>query len=295
MKNQFIITCESTCDLPYSYLVQRGVPVIFYKFVINGKQFEDNADRDKSASEQFYKQISEGGLPSTSQINAFEYEEFFKGVLKEHDCDILHIAFGTGMTPSYFKALEAVKNISTKHKIVVIDSLCSSSGYGLLVDEALDMRDNGCKMSEIQDYLMQNRNKIHHQFFSTDLTLFKRSGRVSGLSAMLAGILDINPIMHLNAEGRIIAYAKVRGKKRSIQKTASEILEHADGGSEYCGKLFIAHSDCEDLALQMKDEIQKIMPNQVGKIRLLNIGLIIASHCGKGTVAVFFHGDEREL
>lgn len=297
MKKSFIISCESTADLPYEYLKSRGVSVIFYKYVMGGEQYEDNAERSDEARQLFYQKIKEGALPSTSQINVYEYEQFFNEILKNYDCDVLHLALGTGLTPSCLKAVEAAKNIQnggSRHKITVIDSLCGSAGYGLLLDEVLDLRDKGVEFDKIVKYIMQNRNKIHHQFFATDLSLFRRSGRVSGLSAMLAGILDINPIMHLNAEGKIIAYSKVRGKKKSIQKTVSEILTHAENGMDYSGKMYVAHSNCPELAAQTVMEIEKAMTNQIGKIKLLNIGSIIASHCGQGTVAVFFHGDERK-
>ena len=86
-------------------------------------------------------------------------------------------------------------------KIVVIDTLCSSSGYGLLVDTAADMRDAGASLDEVADWVMQNRNKVHHQFFSSDMTQFHRTGRVSGATAMVASIMNICPIMRLDSKG----------------------------------------------------------------------------------------------
>ncbi len=293
--NNFILSCESTADLPYSYLQEKNVPVIFYNYTIDGIEYEDNAGRNQRAKEEFYAKIKNGGLPSTSQINQARYTEYFDSLLQKGD--LLHVAFGTGMTPSYHRAVEAVEELSKKYpkrKIIVVDSLCSSAGYGLLVDHAIELRDNGKSMEEIQKWIIANRNKLHHQFFSTDLTLFKRSGRVSGLSAMLAGILDINPIMHLNNEGRIIAYGKVRGTKKTIIKTVDEVIKHAENGENYSGNLYVAHSECINLANQVISELERRLPNQVGKIRLLEIGSIITSHCGQGTVAVFFWGDERE-
>ena len=293
--NNFILSCESTADLPYSYLQEKNVPVIFYNYTIDGIEYEDNAGRSKQAKEEFYAKIKNGGLPSTSQINQVRYTEYFDSLLQKGD--LLHIAFGTGMTPSYYRAVEAVEELSKKYpnrKIIVVDSLCSSAGYGLLVDHAIELRDNGKSMEEIEKWIIANRNKLHHQFFSTDLTLFKRSGRVSGLSAMLAGILDINPIMRLNSEGKIIAYGKVRGIKKTIIKTVDEVIKHAENGENYSGNLYVAHSECINLADQVIEELEKRLPNQVGKIKLLEIGSIITSHCGQGTVAVFFWGDERE-
>ena len=293
--NKFILSCESTADLPFSYLQEKNVPVIFYTYTINGVEYEDNAGRSDSAKAEFYRLIKEGGLPSTSQINEIRYEEFFDSLLQKGD--VLHVAFGTGMTPSYHRAVEAVEKLKSKYpnrKIIVVDSLCSSGGYGLLMDCAIELREQGKSMEQIYQWIIENRNKLHHQFFSTDLTLFKRSGRVSGLSAMLAGILDINPLMHLNSEGRIVAYGKVRGLKKTIKKTVDEVMLHIDHGDEYCDKLYVAHSECIDLAKEVISELESRLPKLVGKIKILQIGSIITSHCGKGPVAVFFWGDERK-
>ena len=243
---------------------------------------------------RFYRFLEEGKMPSTSQTNVFKYTEFFAELLKKGD--VLHIAFGSGMTPSVKNALAAADELRKEfpnRKIIVVDSLCSSSGYGLLVDGAADMRDRGCTMEEIEQWLLDNRQKVHHQFFSTDLKYFRRSGRVSGATATIGSILNICPIMRLDDTGHIIAYDKVRGKKRAIQRTIQEMEKHAENGLQYSGKCWICHSNCLADAQETKEVIRQKFPNISEDIRICDIGTIIASHCGPGTVAVFFFGDER--
>lgn len=140
---------------------------------------------------------------------------------------------------------------------------------------------------------MENRKKVHHQFFSTDLQYYRRSGRISGSAAALGAILNICPIMRLDDTGHIIAYDKVRGKAKARQKTIQTMLEHVQDGAQYAGKCWICHSNCLEEALKTKAEIQAQFPNLCGDVRICDIGTIIASHCGPGTVAVFFFGDER--
>ena len=110
---------------------------------------------------------------------------------------------------------------------------------------------------------------------------------------MLATILNICPIMRLDDEGKIIAYDKVRGKKAAIKRTVDTMEKHAEGGASYSGKCFICHSDCMEEALMTRDAVRERFPNITGDIRIFDIGTIIASHCGPGTVAVFFIGDKR--
>ena len=294
MNDTFILSCESTVDLPYDYVNGRKIPVLFYSYTVDGQEFPDDMGRDPEALPRFYHFLEEGKIPATSQINAFKYKEYFEELLQKGD--VLHIAFGSGMTPSVNNAVEAANMLREEfpdRKIAVIDSLCSSSGYGLLVDEAADMRDRGCSMEEVTRWIMENRQKIHHQFFSTDLKYYRRSGRMSGAAATVGAILSICPIMCLDDGGHIIAYDKVRGKKKAIQRTIQVMEEHAQNGLQYSGKCWICHSNCLAEAEETKEAVRQKFPSICGEIRICDIGTIIASHCGPGTVAVFFFGDER--
>ena len=294
MQHAFILSCESTIDLPYTYTDERQIPVLEYAYTVDGQSWPDDMGRDPDSLSRFYQFLAEGKLPSTSQLNEAQYEDFFAPLLEQGD--VLHIAFGSGMTASVQNANLAAETLREKYperKLVVIDSLCSSSGYGLLVDAAADMRDAGRSLDETADWVTANCNKVHHQFYSTELKFYRRSGRMSGATAAIATILDICPIMRLDDKGRIIAYGKVRGKKAAVRETVRTMEQHAQGGADYAGKCFICHSNCRAEAEATRDAVAAAFPHIRGEIRICDIGPIIASHCGPGTVAVFFFGDER--
>ena len=129
MRSGFILSCESTIDLPYSYCEQRDIPVLFYSYQVDGVSYEDDMGRDPEALPQFYGFLDAGKLPSTAQLNEFQYETFFDALLQQGD--VLHIAFGSGMTASVQNAMLAAETLREKYpkrKLTVIDSLCSSSG-----------------------------------------------------------------------------------------------------------------------------------------------------------------------
>ena len=171
MERKFILSCCSTVDLPYSYMEQRDIPVLFYTYVVDGQEYVDDMGRDPEALPRFYRFLQEGKLPQTSQINVATYLDFFEQQLQHGD--LLHLSFTSGQSGSVHNAEFADKMLQEKYpdkKIVVIDTLCSSSGYGLLVDTAADMRDAGASLDEVADWVMRNRNKVHHQFFSSDMT-----------------------------------------------------------------------------------------------------------------------------
>ena len=290
----FTLSCESTVDLPFSYVNSRDIPVLFYEYSIDGQPYPDDMLRDPAALPRFYQFLDDGKMPSTSQLNEFGYESFFEAQLQKGD--LLHIAFGSGMTQSVQNAVQAAQTLRQRYphrRLEVIDSLCSSSGYGLLVDYAADLRDAGRSMDEVIDWVMAHRQRIHHQFYATRLDFYRRSGRMSGPTAMLATILNICPIMRLDDGGRIIAYGKVRGKANAVKTTVDTMEAHAEGGRGYTGKCFICHSNCLEDAEKTRDAVRARFPLISGDIRICDIGTIIASHCGPGTVAVFFVGDER--
>ena len=290
---KFILSCESTVDMPYSYVNGRNIPVIFYSYTVDGVDYEDDMQRNPDALPNFYAMLEAGVMPTTTQLNVFRYKEFFEEQLKHGD--LLHVGLGTGMTKSFQNAVRAAEELREEYpnrKIIVVDSLCSSSGYGMLVDCAADMRDNGCTMEETEKWLLENRKNVHHQFYSTELKHYRRSGRMSGATAMIATILGICPIMRLDDKGRIIAYGKVRGKQNAIKTTVYTMAQHAINGTEYSGKCFICHSQCMDDAKKTREEVLARFPN-IKDVPIFDIGTSIATHCGPGTAAVFFFGDER--
>lgn len=296
MERRFTLSCCSTVDLPYSYMADRGIPVLFYTYIVDGKEYVDDMGRDPQALPRFYRFLEEGKLPQTSQINVGTYLEFFEELLQKGD--LLHIAFTSGQSGSVHNAMLAAEELKEKYpdrKIIVIDSLCSSSGYGMLVDTAADMRDEGKSIEETAKWVTENRNTLHHQFFSSNMTQFRRTGRVSGTAAMVATIMNICPIMRLDAAGAIKAYGKVRGKKKAVEATVDAMAEHAQGGVNYDQRCYVCHSQCPEDAKMLIAALEERFPGVKGKIRMCDIGTIIGSHSGPGTVAVFFYGDERPV
>lgn len=293
MSQSFVLSCESTVDMPFSYVSSRNIPVIFYSYTVDGVDYPDDMLRDPQALPRFYEMLEAGKLPTTTQLNAFQYKEFFEEQLKKGD--LLHITLGSGMTKSYQNAMAAAQELCLQYpqrKIIVLDSLCSSCGYGMLVDCAADLRDKGATMEEIEAWVLENRQLIHHQFFSTELKHYRRSGRMSGATAMIATVLNICPIMRLDDTGKIIAYSKIRGKKNAVAVTVDTMLAHAQNGADYAGKCFVCHSQCPEDAQRLKSAILERLAN-VKDIPIFDIGTSIAAHCGPGTCAVFFFGDQR--
>lgn len=290
----FVITCCSTADLPFEHLQKRNIPFVCFHFTMNGREYPDDLGQTISFDD-FYAQIAAGAMPTTSQVNVNQFIDFFEPFLKQGK-DILHISLSSGISGTYNSAVLAREQLTQKYperKITTIDSRGASSGYGLLVDSAVDMKDTGASMDEIHQWVEENKLKIHHWFFSTDLTHYKRGGRISAASAVVGGLLNICPLMNMDNLGRLIPREKIRGKKQVIRAIVEKMEQHAQGGLDYSGKCFISNSACYEDARAVADMIEEKFPHLNGKVMINSVGTVIGSHTGPGTVALFFFGDER--
>ncbi|MCM1194387.1 MAG: DegV family protein [Corallococcus sp.] len=287
----FILTCESTADIPLARLNERNIPVIPYTYCVNGIEYVDDMG-EFDGRKQFYKLLAQGEHPTTSLICVDRYVNFFREQLNKGD--LLHIAFDSGLSQSVYNAFYAAEELKKEfpdRRIMVIDSTCGCVGYGVFVDMLADMRDAGKSFDEIYDWAKANRTKVHHQFFSTTLSYLRKSGRVSGPAANVGSLLKTCPVFHLNKSGKIIAYARTMGVTKAIAKTMEEVSLHVENGENYDGRMWIAHSDCADTANKVTEKLKTAYPK--ADVQLFEIGPVIGSHCGKGTVSVYFMGDER--
>ena len=292
--SNFILTCCSTADMPYEYFQKRNIPFVSFHFNIDGKEYLDDLGQTMSF-EEFYSKIEGGAMPTTSQVNVGQFIEFFEPYLRDSK-DILHISLSTGLSGSYNSACIAREELLSRYpdrKIMIIDSLGASSGYGLLTDLAKDMRDSGATIEEVYTWVEENKLNIHHWFFSTDLTHYKRGGRISATSAVVGNLLNICPLLNMSYDGKLISRLKIRGKKHVIEEIVNKMKIHAENGLGYSGKCFISNSACYDDARKVADLVEKNFPNLNGRVMINSVGTVIGAHTGPGTVALFFVGDKR--
>jgi DegV family protein with EDD domain len=234
-------------------------------------------------------------MPTTSQIGVGQYITFFEPFLAQGN-DILHISLSSGLSGAYNSALLARDELLHQYpdrKLLVVDSLGASSGSGLLTDLAADMRDGGATIDEVHTWVEANKLNLHHWFFSSDLAHYKRGGRLSASSAFMGTLLHVCPLMNMNNEGKLIPRAKVRGKKHVIAEMVRMMEQYAQDGMNYPGKCFISHSACYEDARSLADLVEAKFTRLNGPILVNNIGTVIGSHTGPGTVALFFLGDRR--
>lgn len=292
--SKYILSCCSTADLTAEHFENRQIHYICFHYELDGVQYPDDLGQT-IPFDKFYQAMTDGADTKTSQINAEEFVAYFEPFLQE-GYDIFHACLSSGITGVMNSANIARDELLEKYperKIYIGDSLAASSGYGLLMDKLADLRDEGMSLEELATWFEENKLKLHHWFFTSDLTFFVKGGRVSKTSGFFGGLLNICPLLNVSFEGKLIPRYKIRTKKKVIRATVDKMIETAENGTDYSGKCYISQSACYEDAKAVADLIEAEFPNLDGKVQIYNIGTTIGSHTGPGTVALFYWGQER--
>lgn len=290
----YILSCSSTADLSEAHFRSRSIPYVCFHYMLDGVDYADDLGKSMPL-DKFYQAMADGAETRTSQVNAGEYAAYFEPFLRDGQ-DVLHLTLSSGISGSYGSACTARDELLAKYpdrKLYIVDSLGASSGFGLLVDKLADLRDQGMGIDELHDWAEANKLKLHHWFFSTDLTFFVKGGRISKASGWFGTLLNICPLLNVDDLGRLIPRFKIRGQSKVIREIVARMEEHAQDGLDYSGKCYISHSACMEQAKAVARLVEERFPKLNGKVEINDIGTTIGSHTGPGTVALFFWGDER--
>lgn len=285
----FIILTDSACDLSQEKLKELNVGCWPLTFTV--------ADEEKEYSnydlkpKEFYDKMREGLVAKTSAINIDRFYNFFEPYLKDKK-DVLYLGFSSGLSTTVGCAKIAAEELSQKYpdqKVLVVDTLCASAGQGLIVYLACLEKEKGANIEEVMSFVENIKLNLCHWFTVDDLVYLKRGGRVSPTVALVGTVLGIKPILHVDNEGHLISFSKVRGRKAAIVGLAEKYAElHKENDTQ---QVFISHADCIDDATTLANILKDNHGIEVECIA--DIGPVIGAHSGPGTLAIFFIGNER--
>ena len=290
----YILSCCSTADLSKEHFEAMDVKYICFHYMLDGVEYPDDLGQT-IAFDDFYQRMVNGADTRTAQVSAGEYETYFESFLAQGK-DVLHLCLSSGISGSINSARVAAEILREKYperKLYIVDSLAAASGYGLLMDTLAKLRDQGMDIDTLRQWAEDNKLRLHHWFFTSDLTFFIKGGRVSKTSGTLGMMLGICPLLNVSNEGKLIPRAKIRSKKRVIREIVKKMEENAENGLDYDGKCFICHSACLEDAQAVASLVEETFPKLNGKVLINSIGTTIGSHTGPGTVALFFWGKPR--
>lgn len=293
--NDFVLSCCTTADLTEQKFKERNIPYLCYHYVLGDTQYVDDLGKTRSMHE-FYTAMKNGAATKTSMVSVGEYYDYFKSFLSQGK-DVLHLTLSSGITGGYSSALTAKTMLDGEfpdRKLYIVDSLAASSGYGLLMDKLADLRDEGMSIDEVNQFALDHRLEMNHWVFSTTLEYYVRGGRISKTAGFFGNMLGICPIIHVNADGKLIPGEKAMGVKVAQKRLLSKMEKLAKDGLDYSDKVYISHSDVPDEAQSLAKLIEAKFPKIKGHVEIFDIGTTIGAHTGPGTVALFFWGAKRE-
>ncbi len=287
MKDYIILT-DSGTDFTKEMANELEVKVIDLMVIMEGGEPTPNGDVDVK---EFYQFLRDKKMATTSAVNSDTFAEEMEKIINEGK-DVIYLGFSSGLSNTYNAGRIAAEEVQQKYpdsKVYACDTLCASLGEGLLVYLAAKKRLAGASIDDLRDFIEQSKLKLCHEFTVDDLMFLKRGGRVSATTALLGTALGIKPIMHVDNEGHLIKVGTARGRKASIDALFARLSERVENPSEQT--MFICHGDCIDDANYLSDKLKSELG--VPNVYIGYTGVVIGSHSGPGTLAVFYIGKER--
>jgi DegV family protein with EDD domain len=276
------IFTDTACDLPKSYYDEGKVTAFPLSVELDGEVYKDVFEMDGST---LYEAIKNGAQPKTSQVSPDTFMTTFEELVKSGE-EGIYIAFTSELSGTYSTAKmirDQVLETYPELKLTIIDTKCASLGQGLVVLEAVRLKEEGKTLEELAEAITAYAASMNHLFTVDDLNFLARGGRVSKTSAFLGGMLNIKPVLHVE-EGRLVPLEKIRGQKKAIKYMVDYVAEK--GGDFSTKQIGICHSNDPELAATVQAALQERL--NPASFYTVVIGSVIGSHVGLGTVGIFF-------
>ncbi|MCR4923509.1 MAG: DegV family protein [Lachnospiraceae bacterium] len=274
------ILSDSTCDLSEELLKKYDIDMIPLTVVMGERSGKDGID---ITPEDIYEYVEKSGrLPATSATNIFEYKDCFTK-WTDQGYSIVHISLGSGFSSSYQNASIAAEDME---EVYVVDSNNLSSGQGLLVLKAGEMKAAGCSAREIYKACMEAAVKVESSFVIDSLDYLYKGGRCSALATFGGNLLKIKPSIDVK-DGKMGPSKKYRGKiERVIKEYVRERIKGRDDIDTH--RIILTHTKCSpEIVKDAYDIIREEIPD-AEEIPVTVAGATVTTHCGPNTLGVMF-------
>ena len=286
----FNIVTDTSSNLPTAYLEQEQITVIPFTFhTESGEQScLDTATFDAKA---FYTAMRNGEKVTTSQIPPQRFVDYLRPMLERGE-DVLFVSMSSGISGSYASSKIAANQLSEEfpdRKILTVDTYSASLAEGIVVMRAVECREQGMSIEETYKLLRALRHRVAQIFTVGDLRYLKRTGRLSNLEAAVGTVLQIKPLLKGDPEGKIVCFAKVRGRQKAIEAIAKRYQELVVEPETQT--VCISHADCEADAQILASLLRR--SKKPKDILIVDYEPVTGSHVGPGALALFFLSDEN--
>ncbi len=283
---------DSDCDVTPEFAAEYGYSLISMPYSVGEKTVYPYVDFDEFDDKAFYGSLREGVMPTTSAVSVEKYLEYFEPVFAAGD-DILYVHFSAAMSATFVNMDKAVAALAGKYperRFSHVDAKGISIVGLAVAREVGEMIKAGKSVDDVLEWAKTGVDTWAVYFMADDLKFFKRSGRVSGLAATMGSLLGIRPIIHMNAEGKMVSIGKEKGRRKALERLIAYVREIGDEPEKY--QLLVAHSDAPELAGQLIDMLKAELVENID-VRLVKVNPTAGSHCGPDAIGVCFHALHR--
>ena len=283
---------DSDSDITLEVAKKYNAKLISMPYVVDGEEVYPYVDFEKFDEKEFYGMLRRGVLPTTCALSEENYRQYFEPELEKGN-DILYVHFSRAMTVSFEAADACIKQLLEKYpgrRIELIDTMGITIVSYNIATQIGELVLQGKSIDEIKAWADENVLKTAVYFYADNLKFFARSGRVSGFSAFMGGMIGIKPIIYMNAEGKMVSVDKAVGRKKALDKLVNYVVNLEDHIKDY--PVVIGHCD----AMEIVEELIKLLKEKFGedlKVEIVNVNPTAGSHCGPDTIGVTFHAKHR--
>ena len=287
----YTVFTDACSNLPNRLLNELDIRTLPCDYLMDGEPATYDGNMDSFDFRVYYDKLRKGSELKTSLINSHLFMTHFRPEL-EKGKDVVYVGLSSGVSGTLQAARIAAEELEEEfpaRTVAVIDSLGAALGPGLLACRAADLRNEGKSTKEAEAIL--NDDVVHLlQFFTVDdLNFLKRTGRVSGATAMIGSVLNIKPLLWGATTGHIVALQKCRGRKKAMDAIVDLYRTRAiDAENRRVG---ITHGDCLEEAEQLAKRVCEIAKPK--DLIIVPHEPFTGAHVGPGMLALYFFGNER--
>lgn len=274
MKEKIAIVTDSTSDIPKEIVEQYDIQVVPLRILYKDQEYRDQVD---ITSEEVYSRLSTE-VPSTSLPSPVEVLALFERLKKEGFTHVLAIHISSGLSGTG----QLIENLSHQVEdlvIKVVDSKNISMGLGYTVIEAARKLAQNASFDAVVTHVQETLTQIRVYFVLETLEYLTKGGRIGKVAGTLGQILNLKPIITVNEEGVYTTHAKVRGRKKSVDRLFETIKDHL---SKPMHNVAVCHGAALEEAQELKDRIKKL--GNVGEVIMSHVSPVIGVHTGPGTL-----------
>ncbi len=283
---KIILSIETTCDIPAEELDKMNVRHISLSYH-NEVTGEENPNL---TIKEFYDEIRNGATFKTSLINEYEFEEYFKEIVKEGD--VLHLGFDGAVSGTCSCAIKASEKVNAENtnKVYVVDTLTGSGGQAIILNEVIKKLNEGKTIEELVSFAEDLKTRVSLNFTPEDMKTLAKSGRVNNVVAKIGGMLNIKPIVYLNEEGKFHSRQMVIGRRKALNRMVEHFKENYNFESN---DVYVLHGDKLQDAELVVNEIKKDERFSNVNFIIDYLGVIVGAHGGPGNICLTYTANKR--